>query len=73
MNNLRLKEVEEGDQYRYLGIDESVGSLCPLNKKRMIKEYKSRIKKIWNSELNALNKMRAHNAYVVLVIGPQLQ
>ena len=38
VNNLTLKEIDEGDQYRYLGIDESVGILGPLNKERGIKE-----------------------------------
>ena len=71
-NNLKIKEIEEQDQYKYLGIDESVGILGPLNKERVMKEYKSRVKKIWNSELNGLNKSRAHNAFAVPVIAPTI-
>ena len=48
--------------------DESVGTVRPLNKEKVIKEYKLRVKKIWNSELNGLNKSIAHNAFAVPVI-----
>ena len=32
VNGLIIKEVEEGDTYKYLGVDESVGINGPLNK-----------------------------------------
>ena len=35
----------------------------------MIEEYKSRVKKIWNSELNGVNKSKIHNAFEVRVIA----
>ena len=60
VNNLTITEIEEGDHYKYLGIDESVGYDGPLNKQRVIKEYKRRVNKIWKSELNAVNKSIAH-------------
>ena len=72
VNNLKIKEIEEQDQYKYFSINESVGILGPLNKERVIKEYKSRVKKIWNSELNGLNNSRAHNAFAVPVIAPTI-
>ena len=53
VNSLIIQEIDEGDQYKYLGMDESVGIIGPLNKQRVVKEYKARVKKIWNSELNA--------------------
>ena len=40
--SLKIKEIEEQDQYKYLGMDELVGMLGPLNKDRVIKEYKSK-------------------------------
>ena len=70
VNNLSIEEIEEGDQYKYLGTDESVGIIGPLNEEKVIKEYKLRVKKIWNSELNGLNKSIAHNAFAVPVITP---
>ena len=68
VNNLNIEEIEEGDQYKYLGTEESVGIIGPLNKEKVIKEYNLRVKKIWNSELNGLNKSIAHNAFAVPVI-----
>ena len=56
MNGLTVKEIENGDHYTYLGIDESIGIMGPLNKQRVTKEYKTRLHKIWSSELNERNK-----------------
>ena len=42
----------------------------PLNKERITKEYLKRIKKIWSSELNSLNKVIAHNTFAVPVLAP---
>ena len=71
-NSLIIQEIEEGDQYKYLGMDESVGIIGPLNKQRVVKEYKTSVKKIWNSELNATNKAIAHNAFAVPIITPTI-
>ena len=67
VNGLHIQEIQ-GDCYKYLGIDESIGIEGPLNKQRVIKEYKTRIKKIWRSELNGYNKAIAHNAFAVPVV-----
>ena len=69
VDDLEIQEIEEGDQYKYLGMDESVGFIGPLNKDRVIKEYKARVEKIWNSELNASDKAVAHNAFAVPIIA----
>ena len=39
MNNIRLNELPEGDTYKYLGQDESVGYNGQLNKEKVLKEY----------------------------------
>ena len=70
VNNLSIEEIEEGDQYKYLGTDD--GIIGPLNKEKVIKEHKLRVKKIWNSELNGLNKSIAHNAFAASVITPTI-
>ena len=72
VNNLTLREIDQEDRYRYLGIDESVRILGPLNKERVTKEYNERVKKSLKSELNGLNKTRAHNAFVVAVMEPRI-
>ena len=64
VDGLEIQEIEEDDQYKYLGMDESIGIIGPLNK-----EYKTRVKKIWNSELNASNKAVAHNAFAVPILA----
>ena len=71
-NNLTITEIEEGDHYKYLGIDESVGYDGPLNKQRVIKEYKRRVNKIWKSELNAINKSIAQNSFAIPIITPAI-
>ena len=72
VKSLIIQEIEEGDQYKYLGMNESVGIIGPLNKQRVVKEYKARVKKIWNSELNATNKAIVHNAFAVPIITPTI-
>ena len=44
----------------------------PLNKGRIRKEYKSRVRKIWKSELNGYNKVIAHNAFAVAPVIPSI-
>ena len=46
-----LNELEHGEQYKYLGQEESVGYNAELNKERVVKEYFKRVRKIWGSEL----------------------
>ena len=72
INNVNIAEIEEGDHYKYLGIDESVGYNGLLNKQRIIKEYKRRVNKIWKLELNAINKSIAHNIFAVPIITPTI-
>ena len=72
VNELTIQEIKEGDNYKYLGIDESVRIDGPLNKDRIRKEYKSRVRKIWKSELNGYNKVIAHNAFAVALVIPTI-
>ena len=48
INGVKIKELEEGDTYKYLGQDESVGYDGPINKERVLKEYL----KPWSNELD---------------------
>ena len=61
MNGLTIKPIEEGDNYKYLGIDENTSYNGPINKGRVTKKYINRIRKIWSSQLSDL----AHNAFAV--------
>ena len=65
INGLTIKPIEEGDNCKYLGIDENISYNGPINKERVTKEYINRIRKIWNSQLSDFNKAVAHNAFAV--------
>ena len=68
INNLTVQELKDETLYTYLGQDEAVGYNGPLNKDRVRKEYKMRVRKIWRSELYGGNKAVAHNTFAVPVI-----
>ena len=68
MNNLTIKPILSGDNYRYLGIDENIAYSGPINKTRVLKEYLNRTRKIWKSELSDYNKMLAHNTFALPTI-----
>ena len=67
MNGVTFKELEEGESCRYLGQDESIGYEGSLNKERVEKEYYRWVRQIWTSELNATNKVIAHNSFALPV------
>ena len=46
VNDVEIKELEEGDTYKYLGQDESVAYNGPINNERVLKEYLKRVKTI---------------------------
>ena len=72
INGLNIKEIEEGDTYRYLGIEEVIGIADTLNKEKVLKEFKGRTKKIWTSRLNTKNKIIAHNTFPVSMVTPTI-
>ena len=45
VNGLIIKEVEESDNYKYLGVDESVGINGPLSKDRVCERIQGQSKK----------------------------
>ena len=68
VNGLEISELKAEDSYKYLGLDEDISYKGELNKERVTKEYFSRIRKIWNSELYGKNKVQAHNVFAVPVL-----
>ena len=70
INDVELKELENGEQYKYLGQDECVGYNEDLNKDKVTKEYYKQVRKIWSSELYGNNKVIAHNIFATTVITP---
>ena len=67
MNNVTINPMKTDECCKYLGQDENISNVGPINKDRIVKKYTKRIKKIWTSELSAYNKYIAHNKFVVPV------
>ena len=67
-NDEVIKNVEEGEGYKYLGILEADGFKNSEMKEKVRKEYFRRIKKILKSKLNAGNIVTAINSRAVAVI-----
>ena len=53
-------------------IDENIYK-CPINKERVAKEYITRIRKIWNSQLSDFNKVVTHNAFAVPTLTSRVE
>ena len=45
MNDLTIKSILSGDNYRYIGIDENITNSGPINKICVLKEYLNRTRK----------------------------
>ncbi|KAI5732287.1 hypothetical protein M8J77_024348 [Diaphorina citri] len=65
---MEVKQLEQDNTYKYLGIEESNEIKCEKMKKLIEKEYKRRLRMILSSELNARNKIQALNTLAVPVL-----
>ncbi len=63
-----VQEVEDGDPYRYLGVHQVMWVHARVTKMRIRTEYLPRVRLVWNSALNAGEKVRAHNTWAVAVL-----
>ena len=63
-----IKELENEETYKYLGVEESDGIPHAKMKEKIRKEYYRRIRLVLNSELNSANKMTAINTLAVPVV-----
>ena len=70
MNDITINPMKTDECYKYLGQDQNISYVGPINKDRVTKGYTKRMKKIWTSELSAYNKHIAHNAFAVPVLIP---
>lgn len=63
-----IKQLKEGDSYKYLGIHET-GKIEHSNiKDKVIKEYFKRIKKLLNTHLNSRYLFKGINSYAIPVL-----
>ena len=70
INGTDIEELDSGETYTYLGQDEDIGFNGELNKQRVTKEYSSRVRQIWNSELYSRNKVLTHNIFAIPILTP---
>ena len=70
MNGVTVKELEEGESYRYLGVYENIEYNGKINKERILKEYYRHVKAIWLSELNSRNKTIVPNSFAIPILIP---
>ena len=63
-----IKELQQEDSYKYLGINEAEGIQHAKMKEKMRREYYRRVRLILKSELNAINRIAAINSLAVPVI-----
>ena len=69
-NDVTIKELKEGELYKYLGLDENIQYDGSINKGKILKEYFRRVKAIWSSKLNSRNKTIAHNTFALPILVP---
>ena len=65
INDVTIQELQKEKTYKYLGLDESISFDTELNKEKITKEYVRRLRKIWSSELNGFNKVKATNSFAI--------
>jgi hypothetical protein len=65
--NREIQELEQGEMYKYVGIEESEGMQHQQTKGRLKQEYSRRLRMILKCELNARNKLTAIGALAVCV------
>ena len=63
-----IKELQQEDSYKYLGINEAEGIQHVKMKEKIRKEYYMRVRLILKSELNAVNRIAAINSLAIPVI-----
>ena len=63
-----IKELQQEDSYKYLGINEAEGIQHATMKEKIRKEYYRRVRLILKSELNAVNRIAAINSLAIPVI-----
>ena len=70
INNLNIQQVNKGESYKYLGIDENISFDGTTNKERVLTEYFKRVCKIWSTELSGYNKFLSDKKCAIHVLIP---
>ena len=65
----RIPCLDDGEQYKFLGVPESVFQEDKLVLERAAKEYLRRLSVIWTSPLSDYNRMGASNQFALPVLS----
>ena len=63
-----VAELARGESYKYLGVRQVILKERKKTVEAAVGEYKKRVRKVWNSPLNARSKAAAHNSWAVGVL-----
>ena len=63
-----IKELEEGEVYCYLGVAQRFGADTAKTKRRVEKEYITRTREVWRSEIGVRKKVEVQNVWGVGVL-----
>ncbi|XP_078348127.1 uncharacterized protein LOC144633190 isoform X1 [Oculina patagonica] len=63
-----IKELDQENTYKYLGVDESDGIQHAKMKEKVRKEYYRRVRMVLKTELNAANRFEAINTLAIPVV-----
>ena len=63
-----MRAMRESEGYKYLGVLEADGMLHDTMKKKIGREYLSRLRKVAQSKLNGGNLIRAINTWAVSLL-----
>ena len=63
-----IKELEQENTYKYLGVDEGDGIQHAKMKEKVRKEYYRRVRMVLKTELNAANRFEAINTLAIPVV-----
>lgn len=66
--NIEIRNMEEGEVYKYLGMEEKDGISHARMKAKLRDEYNRRVRKILRTELSAANKLTAIGTFAVPVL-----
>ena len=67
-NSTKIKELEQEEVYKYLGVNESNGIQHVTMKEKIRKECYRRVRAILKTELNSANRIQAINAFAIPVV-----
>ena len=70
MDGVKIKKVNEGECYKYLGQEENIFYVAIVNKVRVSKEYFTRVWKTWKSKLSTSSKTIAIIMFSIPVLKP---